>query len=78
VATAGRLALDALDAETVRAFLLDRLAQRSSESSRLLAIFPSLVHAWESIGSEGLGYLNLRIDPMKMLRGGYTHPLLVK
>jgi mannose-6-phosphate isomerase-like protein (cupin superfamily) len=39
---------------------------------------PNTIHAWESIGSEGVGYLNLRLDPMKMLRAGYTHPLLVK
>jgi integrase/recombinase XerD len=35
---AGSLGLDTLDAETVRAFLLERLANRSSESSRLLTI----------------------------------------
>lgn len=35
---AGSLALDTLDAETVRAFLVDRIANRSSESSRLLTV----------------------------------------
>jgi hypothetical protein len=44
----------------------------------IVVMGPNTIHAWESIGPEGLGYLNLRIDPMKMLRGGYTHPLLVK
>src|SRR6266571_7521727 len=38
VAQAGGLALDALDAETVRAFLLERIANRSSESSRLITV----------------------------------------
>ena len=38
VAQAGGLALDALDAETVRAFLLERIANRSSESSRLVTV----------------------------------------
>lgn len=35
---AGRLALEALDADTVRAFLLRRIANRSTESSRLLSV----------------------------------------
>jgi site-specific recombinase XerD len=38
VATRGELALDALDAEAVRAFLLTRIAHRSSEWSRLLTV----------------------------------------
>jgi site-specific recombinase XerD len=38
VSQAGSLALDALDAETVRAFLVERIANRSSESSRLLTV----------------------------------------
>ncbi len=38
VSTAGSLALDTLDAETVRAFLVERIANRSSESSRLLTV----------------------------------------
>jgi len=38
VAKAGGLALDALDAETVRVFLLERVAHRSPESSRLLTV----------------------------------------
>jgi integrase/recombinase XerD len=38
VRTAGSLALDRLDAETVRAFLVERIANRSSESSRLLTV----------------------------------------
>jgi integrase/recombinase XerD len=38
VAQAGRLALEALDADTVRAFLLERIANRSTESSRLVSV----------------------------------------
>lgn len=38
VATAGRLALDTLDTETIRAFLVERVAHRSSESARLLSV----------------------------------------
>jgi site-specific recombinase XerD len=38
VSQAGSLALDALDAGAVRAFLLERIANRSSESSRLLTV----------------------------------------
>ncbi len=38
VATAGRLALETLDAETIRVFLIERIAHRSSESARLLTI----------------------------------------
>lgn len=38
LATAGRLALDTLDADTVRAFLLRRIAHRPTESSRLLTV----------------------------------------
>lgn len=38
VAQAGSLALEALDAETVRTFLLERVAHRASESSRLLTV----------------------------------------
>ncbi len=38
VAHAGRFALEALDADTVRAFLLGRIANRSTESSRLLSV----------------------------------------
>jgi site-specific recombinase XerD len=38
VATRGQLALDTLDAEAVRAFLLKRIPHRSSESSRLLTV----------------------------------------
>lgn len=34
----GRLALEALDANTVRAFLLGRIANRSTETSRLLSV----------------------------------------
>lgn len=35
---AGSLTLDTLDAESIRAFLVDRIANRSSESARLLTI----------------------------------------
>jgi integrase/recombinase XerD len=38
VSRAGSLALDALDAEAVRAFLVERIANRSFESSRLLTV----------------------------------------
>ena len=38
VSQAGSLALDTLDAEAVRAFLVERIANRSSESSRLLTV----------------------------------------
>jgi integrase/recombinase XerD len=38
VAQVGRLALEALDADTIRAFLLGRIANRSTESSRLLSV----------------------------------------
>jgi len=38
VATAGRLTLDTLDAEAIRAFLVERIAHRSSESARLLTV----------------------------------------
>jgi integrase/recombinase XerD len=38
VAHAGRLALETLDADTVRAFLLERIANRSAESSRLVSV----------------------------------------
>lgn len=38
VAMAGELALDRLDTETIRTFLLDRVAHRSSESIRLLSV----------------------------------------
>lgn len=38
VATAGRLALDTLDAEAICTFLVERVAHRSSESARLLSI----------------------------------------
>jgi site-specific recombinase XerD len=38
LAKTGSLALETLDAETIRAFLLERIAHRSSESSRLLAV----------------------------------------
>lgn len=38
VATAGRLALDTLDTETIRTFLVERVARRSSESARLLSV----------------------------------------
>lgn len=34
----GSLALESLDAETIRAFLIERIAHRSSESARLLSI----------------------------------------
>jgi integrase/recombinase XerD len=36
--TNGQLALKALDADAIRAFLVDRVARRSSESARLLSI----------------------------------------
>lgn len=39
---------------------------------------PNTIHAWEAIGPNGVGYLNLRFDPTKALRAGYTHPLLAK
>lgn len=39
---------------------------------------PNTIHAWEAIGPDGVGYLNLRLDPTKTLRAGYTHPLLAK
>jgi integrase/recombinase XerD len=38
LATTGSLALETLDAETIRTFLVERIAHRSSESARLLAI----------------------------------------
>jgi site-specific recombinase XerD len=38
VAQIGRLALDALDADAVRAFLLSRIANRSTECSRLVSV----------------------------------------
>lgn len=38
LAQAGTLALDRLDAQTIRAFLLGRIKNRSSESSRLLTV----------------------------------------
>lgn len=38
LAQAGTLALDKLDAETIRAFLLSRIRNRSSESSRLVTV----------------------------------------
>lgn len=38
VAQVGRLALDTLDADTIRTFLLDRIKDRSSESSRLVTV----------------------------------------
>lgn len=38
VAKAGCLSLDTLDAESIRAFLVERIAHRSSESARLLTI----------------------------------------
>ena len=38
VETAGQLAIEALDAEAIRAFLVDRVARKSSESARLLSI----------------------------------------
>ena len=38
VAKAGSLALDALDGETIRAFLIERIAKRSSEWARLLSV----------------------------------------
>ena len=38
VAHSGDLALEALDAEMIRAFLLSRIANRSTESSRLLTV----------------------------------------
>lgn len=38
VTTVGQLALDTLDAETIGAFLVDRVAQRSTESVRLLSV----------------------------------------
>jgi len=37
VAKAGSLALDALDGETIRAFLIERIAHRSSESARTVS-----------------------------------------
>ena len=45
LAHTGGLALDTLDAETVRAFLLERIAHQSSESVRLLTVsLRSLLH----------------------------------
>lgn len=38
VTQVGRLALETLDADTVRTFLLERIANRSTESSRLLSV----------------------------------------
>lgn len=38
VAAAGGLALDTLDTEAIRTFLVDRVAHRSSESARLLSV----------------------------------------
>jgi site-specific recombinase XerD len=38
IATAGRLALDTLDAEAIRIFLVDHVAHRSSSAARLLSI----------------------------------------
>src|SRR5205823_11087554 len=38
VETAGRLALERLDAEAIRTFLVDRVVRRSPESVRLLSI----------------------------------------